>query len=342
MLADFGMLTRKHALASMVASSFLSQDALLLNTDVLLPNHSEIADVPSKFQQWHDDKMHFFARVAQLVGPWLGLLIADDFEGCIWWSLTASSLFLPFLIVQGGSKANGDAHALSADNGMVWSFFEPEARSAVAFVVFWRFFLGFGFHAFNMLLTLALSHAGPKLLASIGSVCGVAELVAIKVSLLLDMRPRPGHRDLGQSAAVASAALKVVALSRLSAFLVSGTEGSEGSSEGSSVNSLDVVLLLFSLFVSILAATLLSDMQGQVSQIVQKRKPDILHLERAADALAGVAGPLYVRSAVTHHGFGMAMAGIISLHLIMHLFIHQGLSQIISPFLAQNGACRPS
>lgn len=161
---------------------------------------------------------------------------------------------------------------------------------------------------------------------------------------MLDARQPDSGKFIWQStSSVASVALKVVALGRLSAFLVSSTGGAAGTSVagsssfsmGNIINTLDIGVLLFSLLVSILAATLLSDLQSQVvSRIVHiEGGTHIPHLERAADALAGVTGPLYIRSVVAQHGSGVAMAGIFSLYIVMHIFIHVGLSRIIAPFL---------
>ena len=347
MLADIGMLSPKYVLASMVASSFLSQNALLPYGEGL----AEMTAIPRKLSQSHRVKMHGLAqRTAALLGPWIGVLIGD-FESCVWWSLilTMAASCLPFLLESCGSGGTDAQWALAYDSHIPPVFADVAAKSAVAFVLLWRFFSAFGFYAFNMLLTSSLSHAGPWLLASVGSTCGIGELVAIKVSFLLDARQSDSGKFIWQSASsVASVALKVVALGRLSAFfLVSSTGGaasttvapSSSFSLGDIINTLDIGVLLFSLLVSILAATLLSDVQSQVvSRIVQiEGGTHIPHLERAADALAGVTGPLYIRSVVAQHGSGVAMAGIFSLYIMMHLFVHVGLSRIIAPFLT--GMC---
>eukprot|EP00435_Cladocopium_sp_Y103_P063437 s116_g25.t1 len=346
-LADLGMLSPKYVLASVVASSFLTQNALLPYGEGL----AEMTAVPHKFSNSHRVKMHGLAqRAAALVGPWIGVLIGD-FESCVWWSLIltiAASSLLPFLLDSCGIGGNDVQRALTSDGNIPPVLADLAPKSAVAFVVLWRFFSAFGFYAFNMLLSLSLSHASPWLLASVGSTCGIGELVAIKVSFLLDVRHSDSGKFIWQSTySVASVALKVVALGRLSAFLVSstggaastGVAGSSFMSVGDIINALDIGVLLFSLLVSILAATLLSDLQSQVmSRIVQvEGGAHIQYLERATDALAGVTGPLYIRSVVAQHGPGVAMAGIFSLYIMLHLFIHAGLSRIIAPFLT--GMC---
>lgn len=341
-LADLGILTPKYVLASVVASSFLTQNALLPYGEGL----AEMTAVSRKLSQSHHVKMHGLAqRAAGLLGPWIGLLIGD-FESCVWWSLilTVAASSLPFLFESCADSGNDVHRALAYDSHIPPAFADVAAKSAVAFVLLWRFFSAFGFYAFNMLLTSSLLHAGPWLLASVGSTCGIGELVAIKISFLLDARQPDSGKFIWQStSSVASVALKVVALGRLSAFLVSSTGGAAGTSVagsssfsmGNIINTLDIGVLLFSLLVSILAATLLSDLQSQVvSRIVHiEGGTHIPHLERAADALAGVTGPLYIRSVVAQHGSGVAMAGIFSLYIVMHIFIHVGLSRIIAPFL---------
>ena len=345
-LAELGMLSPKYVLASFVASSFLTQTALLPYGE----GFEEMTAVSRKLSKSHSVKMHGLAqRAAALLGPWIGLLIGD-FEGCVWWSLilTLAASILPFLLESRGNGGNDVHPALAYNSHIPSAFVEAAAKPAVVFVLLWRFFSAVGFYAFNMLLTSSLSHAGPWLLASVGSTCGIGELVAIKISFLLDARHSDSGKFIWQStSSVAAVALKVVALGRLSAFLVSSTGGSAGTSAagsssfsmGNIIYTLDIGVLLFSLLVSILAATLLSDLQSQVvSRIVQfEGGTHIPHLERAADALAGVTGPLYIRSVVARHGSGVAMAGIVNLYIMMHFFIHVGLSRIIAPLLA--GIC---
>ena len=334
MLADLGMLRQRHFSASLVASAFLTQN-ILLPCGEGAGRKGMAAGVAGSSLVSNNAKFHHLSRrAAALVGPWCGLLIAQNFNSCIWCSLTASSLLLPFIFMDG--HFTGNAQPVSTESNTPFpDFNEPIAKSAIAFILFLRFFLSFGFYAFNALLasSLSLSHAGPWLLASIGSVCGVGELVAVQISCLLGMRGQcePGKLHWSSAASVASVALKVVALSRLSAFLVSST--------GSFISS---AILLLSLFVSILAATLLSDLQSRVvSHFVHAEgQPGILNLEGAADALAGIAGPLYTRSMLTYHGPGAAMAGIFNLYVLMHFFVHLGLSRIITPFLSKHPLSR--
>ena len=323
LLADFGMLTR-YTLPAMVASAFLSQSTLPFLGGI--GRHY-------KPQGDHAKIECLSRRVALLLGPWLGVLIAS-FEGCVCFFLAVSAAAAPLLL---WDQPAMEIQPMSTGKPLMLKCLKQSpAKWVILFISCWQFFL-----AFNMLLASLLSNAQPCLLATIASTCCVGELLGAKVSFLGELVGQRFDVELCRRAGgVARTALTVVALSRLSAFLT--------------VDSGDVIastsyfssgILLLSLFVSILAARLLSDLQSDLAYHVLlegvEGGTEIHKLEQPIDALAGVAGPLYVRSVATHHGLGTAMAGLCILYFALVLFIQTGLNRIISP-LAETAASQNS
>ena len=320
MLADVGMLTR-YPLPGVVASAFLAQP--------MLPFLGSMGR--GQGQDPHDVKMeHVTSQVALLLGPWFGIWISS-FEGSICVFLVISVFAVPFLFVELPTK---EIEFAPTGRSLLSDYFmEPMVKPTVLFILFWRFLLAFGFYAFNMLLASSLSSATPRFLAILGSVCFFGELVGAKasqVSIEVELGASSGSGCFAElrKTAVARTALAVVALSRLSAFLASADCAGARSACFSSFSG---ILLLVSLFASILAAHLLSDLQSHATAHFQLQIDgghDIHKLEQAVDTLAGVTGPLYVRSVAAYHGLGTAMAGLCFFYVALHVFIQMGLGRI--------------
>ena len=267
------------------------------------------------------------SRLALLLGPWLGILAALDLREAAWLSAAVSALAMPLLVTYGVLSTAEPSRPKQTWQSLLSLAEVPAARSAVLFVLFWRFMIAFAFYAFNLMVCSNLSArfgAEPRLLAGIGTLSCIGELLGIKLSRSLRAQSSPLVQQHGGLQRMVLLAFATLAVSRCTAFLAT-----------------NACILLPSLLLSILAATLLNDFQQEVALQVCRQLQvadgagDVLDLEKAVDALAGVIGPLYAGSVLTQHSPAVAMTGILALYALMYPLVQLGLRRIVLPFLAR-------
>lgn len=282
--------------AALVASAFLAQPCV------------HFGEIGRATYQRHSNEMNLcIGRIAAILGPWFGVLALNLHSAtsiCV-----AASFLIPLCCVN-----TWDAEAGKTGSSLPSGTVDASGR----FILLWHFFLAFGFYSFNMLLAALLFdlNAPPWMFAVIGSLSSVGELLGARVSAILRVHEgRASHQSR-----LTSVSFAVVAISRLSCFLTFYSARGSGDSG-------DILIMISSLLISIVAATLLGDLHNIAANA---HGEDLLQWGKAVDALAGIAAPLYVRGVATSHSLGVVMAGIVTFYICLVVFVRRGLEMLDS------------